>query len=196
MLDGSALFQQFSAPSSTGGPVTTGMTIPDTIDRTLLQTYLSDHLAGATGGRNRIRDMARRYARSDLGPDLARVAEQLEDEHDHLDDLIDRLGLGQPLPKKALAALAELAGRLKANGRVLVGSPMTPLLEIEVMRSAVSGKQGLWETLALYAKELGLDATFYRRMAKQAGEQSKTFAALHAQVRADALRPGEDERSA
>ena len=171
------------------------MEIPSTIDRTLLQTYLSDHLTGATGGRNRIRDMAKRYAGSDVGPDLARVAEEITEEHEHLEDLIDRLGLGQPLPKKALAALAELAGRLKPNGRLLSGSPMTPLLEIELMRSAVNGKQGLWETLAVYAKELGLDAALYRRLAKRAGQQSRTLETLHASVRKDGLRPGQDKRS-
>jgi len=171
------------------------MQIPETIDRSLLQTYLADHLTGATGGRNRIRNMAERYADSDVGPDLARVAEEITEEHEHLSDLIDRLGLAQPLPKKALAALAELAGRLKANGRILTGSPMTPLLEIELMRSAVNGKQGLWETLAVYAKELGLDAAFYRRLAKRAGQQSRTLESLHAMVREDGLRPGEDKRS-
>lgn len=171
------------------------MEIPSTIDRTLLQTYLSDHLTGATGGRNRIRDMAKRYAGSDVGPDLARVAEEITEEHEHLEDLIDRLGLGQPLPKKALAALAELAGRLKPNGRLLSGSPMTPLLEIELMRSAVNGKQGLWETLAVYAKELGLDPALYRRLAKRAGQQSRTLETLHATVRKDGLRPGQDTRS-
>ena len=171
------------------------MKIPSTIDRTLLQTYLGDHLTGATGGRNRIRNMAERYAQSDLGADLARVAEEITEEHEHLADLIDRLGLGQPLPKKAIAALAELAGRLKANGRVFTGSPMTPLLEIELMRSAVNGKQGLWETLTVYAKELGLDATFYRRLARQAAQQSRTLESLHAMVRKDGLRPGPDKRS-
>ena len=148
-----------------------------------------------TGGRNRIRNMAERYAQSDLGADLARVAEEITEEHEHLADLIDRLGLGQPLPKKAIAALAELAGRLKANGRVFTGSPMTPLLEIELMRSAVNGKQGLWETLTVYAKELGLDATFYRRLARQAAQQSRTLESLHAMVRKDGLRPGPDKRS-
>ena len=171
------------------------MEIPSTIDRTLLQPYLSDHLTGATGGRNRIRDMAKRYAGSDVGPDLARVAEEITEEHEHLEDLIDRLGLGQPLPKKVLAALAELAGRFKPNGRLLNGSPMTPLLEIELMRSAVNGKQGLWETLAVYAKELGLDAALYRRLAKRAGQQSRTLETLHASVRKDGLRPGQDKRS-
>lgn len=172
------------------------MTIPSTIDRTLLQTYLGDHLTGATGGRNRMKNMAERFAGSELGADLARLAEELSEEHEHLEDLIDRLGLGQPLPKKALAALAELAGRLKANGRILTGSPMTPLLEIELMRSAVNGKQGLWETLAVYAGELNLDAGVYRRLAKQAGQQSRTLESLHALVREDGLRPGEDTRSA
>ena len=170
------------------------MTIPGTIDRTLLQTYLSDHLTGATGVRARALKMADWYASSDIGPDLARVAAELDAEQEHLEDLIDRLGLTQPLPKQLLARVGELAGRLKANGRVLTGSPMTPLLELELLRAGVNGKQGLWETLVGYAHELGLDPKRYRDLAKQARAQERTLEELHARVRGDALRPGSGRR--
>ena len=170
------------------------MTIPESIDRTLLQTYLSDHLTGATGGRSRAQKMAEWYASSDIGPELARFAAQLDAEHDHLSDLIDRLGLTQPLPKQLLARVGELAGRLKAIGRVLTGSPMTPLLELELLRSAVNGKQGLWETLVVYGPELGLDPDRYRDLAEQARAQERTLEELHGKVRGDALRPGSGRR--
>ena len=170
------------------------MTIPETIDRTLLQTYLSDHLTGATGGRARALKMADWYSDSDIGPDLARVAAEIDAEQEHLKDLIDRLGLTQPLPKQLLARVGELAGRLKANGRVLTGSPMTPLLELELLRMAVNGKQGLWETLSGYASELGLDPDRFRDLAEQARAQDRTLERLHGMVRRDALRPGSGQR--
>lgn len=170
------------------------MAIPATIDRTLLQTYLSDHLTGATAGRARVRKMAQWYAHTTVGPDLAEVADQIEDEHERLEDLISQLGLTQPLPKIALARVGELVGRLKANGRVLTGSPMSPLLELELLRSAVNGKQGLWETLAEYSDELGLDAEEFRELAERAGTQSDVLTRLHGEVRSQALRPGEGPR--
>lgn len=170
------------------------MPIPETIDRTLLQTYLSDHLTGATGGRARALKMAQWYADSDIGPDLARVAAQIDAEQEHLKELIDRLGLTQPLPKQLVARIGELAGRLKANGRALTGSPMTPLLELELLRMAVNGKQGLWETLAGYAPELGLDPQRYRDLVEQASTQEQTLEELHSRVRGDALRPGSGPR--
>ncbi|MDO5501994.1 MAG: hypothetical protein Q4G67_02360 [Actinomycetia bacterium] len=166
------------------------MAIPQSIDRTLLQTYLADHLTGASAGRARVTKMSEWYADSSLGPDLTRIAEQIEEEYHRLEDLIDELGLRQSYPKMALARLGELAGRLKANGRVFTGSPMTPLLELELMRSAVNGKQGLWEALAEYADELGLDAEELESLAERAGEQSEILTRLHAEVRGDALRPG------
>ena len=170
------------------------MTPPETIDRRLLQTYLSDHLTGATGVRARALKMADWYANSDIGPELARVAAELDAEQEHLKDLIDRLGLTQAVPKQLIARVGELAGRLKANGRAITGSPMSPLLELELLRGAVNGKQGLWETLVVYAPELGLDPQRYRDLAEQARAQERILEELHGRVRPDALRPGSGRR--
>lgn len=170
------------------------MAIPATIDTSLLRTYLSDHLTGATAGRARSRKMTEWYADSPLSPDLTRVAAEIDEEHDRLKQLIDDLGLTQPLPKVLLARVGEMAGRLKANGRVLTGSPMSPLLELELLRSAVNGKQGLWETLVEYSDELGLDASEFERRARQAEKQATTLESLHAEIRGQALRPGDGPR--
>lgn len=170
------------------------MAIPTTIDRTLLQTYLSDHLTGATAGRARSRKMSQWYASSPLSPDLTRVADEIEEEHGRLESLIDDLGLTQPLPKVILARVGEAVGRLKPNGRLFSGSPMTPLLELELLRSAVNGKQGLWETLVEYADELGLEAREFEKLARRADEQATVLESLHAEIRGEALRPGEGLR--
>ncbi|HHU39321.1 MAG TPA: hypothetical protein GXZ45_08605 [Propionibacterium sp.] len=167
------------------------MPVPASIDRRVLRTYLADHLTGATAGRARAQKMKQWYGDTEIGPELARVADEIDEEHRHLASVIDRLGLRQPFVLRAVARAGEAVGRLKTNGRGLMRSPMTPLLEIELLRGAVNAKQGLWETLAGYAAELGLDASEYRRRADAVDRQVDVLERLHAQVRGDALRPGD-----
>lgn len=165
------------------------MAVPPTIDRALLQTYLADHATGASAARARAHKMTKWYADMPIDFDLTRMAHQLDDEHDHLTGLIDRLGLRQPLAKRTLARIGELSGRLKLNGRVVTGSPLSPLLELELLRSGVIGKLGLWQTLVDYSGELSLDPTTYRTYADKAQEQLQILQDLHAEVRPSALRP-------
>lgn len=154
----------------------------------MLQSYLADHLVGAEGGRARIRRMSETYADTEIGPGLARVAAEIDDDHAHLERLVGRLGLRQPVPLRLVARAGELLGRLKPNGRILTATPTTPLLEIELMRSAVNGKQGLWQTLAAYSAELGLDEEEYTARTATAESQSEVLEALHARVRPQAFR--------
>lgn len=163
--------------------------IAATVDRRILQSYLSDHLTGAAGGRARALKMSEWYADREIGPALADLAAELDEEHRHLREVIEVLGLRRGLPLQALARAGELVGRLKTNGRVLTGSPMTPLLEIELLRAAVNGKQGLWQVLADHADELGLDAADYTRRTADADRQQETLERLHAVLRPDVFRP-------
>jgi UDP-glucose 4-epimerase len=87
-----------------------------------------------------------------------------------------------------LAALAERAGRLKLNGRLLETSPLTPLLEIELMRSAVVGKLGGWRTLEEYADDVGLDPERFATLAELAQRQLALLDRLHEQTRERAFR--------
>ena len=169
--------------------LTRDVSVPATVDRRILQTYLSDHLTGAAAGRARARKMSEWYADREIGPALAEFADELDEEHRHLGELIDALDLRRGLPLQALARVGELLGRAKTNGRVLTRSPMTPLLEVELLRAAVNGKQGLWQVLAEYADELGLDAADYVRLAAAADRQQETLERLHAELRPEALRP-------
>jgi hypothetical protein len=167
----------------------TKVSVPPSVDRRILQSYLSDHLTGAAGGRARALKMSEWYADLEIGPELAEVARELDEEHGHLGELIDALDLRRGLPLQALARVGELVGRAKTNGRVLTRSPMTPLLELELLRAGVNGKQGLWQVLAEYAEELGLDPAEYVRRTGNAERQAKTLERLHAEIRPQALRP-------
>jgi hypothetical protein len=55
--------------------------------------------------------------------------------------------------------LAEKAGRLKFNGRLRARSPLSNLVELELLRLGVEGKAAGWRTLRVRAdKDARLDA--------------------------------------
>jgi hypothetical protein len=157
------------------------------LDRTLLQSYLSDHLAGAEGGSARFGRMAEAYADTPLGPALGRIAQEVADERDWLHETALRLDV-QPSGLKRLGlAAVERVGRLKPNGRLTNPSPLTAVLELDLMRAAVVAKRGLWETLEIWADDLGLDRGRVHRLLEQADEQASTLTRLGAVAREQAF---------
>ena len=68
---------------------------------------------------------------------------------------------------------------------------MTPVLELELMRSAVVGKLGVWQTLTALAPDLGLPPSLFEVLADQARRQAETFDRLHGEVVPQAFRTGE-----
>jgi hypothetical protein len=170
-------------------------TVPDEtstrIDREQLRTYLNDHLSGATGVLHRLERMADSYPDLPVHPDIVRLRDDVRTERRRLRAVIRSLGLGLNLPKQALARVGELAGRLKLNGRVLPRSPLSPLLELELLQSGVSAKSGLWRVLAAHAPSLGLDPQEFRRLEEQAEAQVEAIVRAHRTMLVDAFRPEE-----
>lgn len=161
------------------------------IDQDLLGLYLNDHLTGAAAGRARSRQMARQHADLPVGPGLSRLSTELDAEYSRLRALIDELGLKQRRVRRTAAAVGERLGRLKLNGHLLTRSPMTPLLEVELMRGAVNAKRGLWQTLRDHSAELGLREEEWAGLDETAQEQSALLDELHGLLRPDALRDGD-----
>jgi hypothetical protein len=58
-----------------------------------------------------------------------------------------RNGIAQARHKHVAAWLAEKIGRLKFNGALVRRSPLTPLVELEVLAIGIQGKLALWRTL-------------------------------------------------
>ena len=158
----------------------------------MMALYLSDHLTGATDGLGRSQRMARDFADTDLGPDLERVARDIAEERQCLAALIDSLHLRRRPHRQAAAAVAEKIGRLKLNER-LTDPPMTPGLEVELLRSAVVGKLGGWETLAALAPDLGLPVELFTTLAERAREHADLFGRLHHPVAGSAFRTAREE---
>ncbi|QGU06973.1 hypothetical protein COCCU_05135 [Corynebacterium occultum] len=162
--------------------------VPERIDRELLELYLSDHLSGATAGTSRMARMADDFVDTPVFPQLSAVAEELRWERSFLKQLIHDLGLKQLPYRQVVAGAAERVGRLKGNGRAISRSPMTMLLETELMRSAVVGKRGGWQVLREHAADLNLDPEVFDELLAQLDRQLNALDEVHAYARARALR--------
>ncbi|WP_182113626.1 MULTISPECIES: hypothetical protein [unclassified Actinotalea] len=167
-----------------------GRTSPATggLDRAALSTYLNDHLAGAVAGSHRMRRTAEALARTPVGPGLTRVADEVEGEREELRALIGDLDLVQARPKQVATWAGERLARLKTSGAGLQREPLTALLEVELLRSAVVGKRGLWQTMTALAPALGVDADRCRELWGQTDRQVATLDEVHDYVRSRVLR--------
>lgn len=173
-----------SSFSASGGELETAARI----DHGLLNLYLSDHLTGASAGAARISRMAADFVDTPVFATLSSIDEEIHAERSFLQQLIHDLGMRELRHRQAVAVLGERIGRLKSNGRVFSRSPMTLMLEVELLRSAVIGKRGGWQTLADNAEELGLDPAVFHELAARALRQYQELDEVHAYARRRAFR--------
>lgn len=114
----------------------------------LLRIYLQDHLAGSMAGH----ELAKRCAGSNrgtpLGRELDQIADEIGEDRELLQQLAGKLGFGEDPVKSAMAWIAEKAGRLKPNGQLVGGSPLSGLLELEGLTAGIQAKRALWQALA------------------------------------------------
>ena len=158
----------------------------------LLSIYLNDHRAGAAGGRA----LARRCASSNDGRELGRYLTEeflpeVERERAVLDRVRSRFDVRDDRIKQGVARAAELAGRLKRNGRMTGYSPLSRIVELEGLIGAVTAKRQLWRALALLARRGELDehadGPGFDELIRRADEQRERLEGLHAVAVVDAL---------
>lgn len=176
------------AEAGTGSAVVDSDDLPEEYAKDLLELYLSDHLTGATAGANRIERMAEDFVDTPVYPQLAQLAQDIRAERAFLANLIQDLGLKRKPYRQALAWAGERVGRLKGNGRVLERSPMTMLLETDLMRSAINGKVGIWQVLRDHAQDLGLDRGVFEKLIEAYEIQQGLLDEVHEYARTRALR--------
>jgi hypothetical protein len=115
----------------------------------LLRIYLGDHRAGAAAGQARARRFAAANADSFLADTARDVCHQIEEDVRTLDEILARFRCRASRWKLIVARVAELAGRLKLNGRLRGYSPLSRLIELELLLAGILAKESLWQTLAL-----------------------------------------------
>lgn len=165
-----------------------GTEVSERIDQKLLALYLSDHLTGASAGSARIGRMAADFVDTPAFAALSVIEEEIHAERSFLRQLIHDLGFRQLRHRQAVAVGGEFVGRLKNNGRAFSRSPMTLVLEVELLRSAVLGKRGVWQTLADNAEHLGLEVEVFRDLIEAAERQYDLLEEVHAYARRRAFR--------
>ena len=144
-----------------------------------LAIYLNDHLAGAALGV----ELARRMRSSnrgdaEFGEPLARVCGEVEADREMLIRLMERLEVERGNLKPALAVLGERLGRLKLNGQLRGYSPLSRVLELEVLASLVGGKMQLWNGLEQSFGER-LEGFDFHDLAERADRQGRQIEDLH-----------------
>lgn len=144
-----------------------------------LAIYLNDHLAGATLGVELARRLrSSNQADAEMGGPLATIYEEIEADRDVLERLMLRLEVGRDQVKPVLAKIAERLGRLKLNGRLLGYSPLSRLLELEILAGLVGGKLQLWNALEQSFGET-LEGFDFHDLAARADSQGRRLEDLH-----------------
>jgi hypothetical protein len=159
-----------------------------------LAIYLNDHLAGAALGV----ELARRLRSSnsgdpEFGEPLARICREIEEDREALIRLTDHLEIRRDRVKPMLAKAAERLGRLKPNGHLRSYSPLSRVLELEILASGIGGKMQLWNALGESFGD-SLDGFDFHALAERADRQGQEVEDLHlaAVKRTLPQRPGAD----
>ncbi|UUU37348.1 hypothetical protein JIX56_42050 [Streptomyces sp. CA-210063] len=150
------------------------------MDANLLGIYLNDHLAGATAGVDRSRHLARSCRGTEFGPAVEEVATEIAQDRRSLAHLMRQLDVPARRYKVSVGWAAEKLGRLKANGRLVHRSPLSTVIELEMLRVGVAGKLACWQTLRrLCDSEERLDAHLLDDLLRRAQRQLQTLEELH-----------------
>jgi hypothetical protein len=154
----------------------------------LLGIYLNDHLAGATGGVELARRLAGAVRDSELGERLGRLADEIAADRQALLTLMAEFGVPVRHYKVCAGWAAERLGRLKLNGHVLSRSPLSTLVELELLRLGVEGKVAGWRTLKVVAAtRRSVSVERLDGLIARALEQSQTLEDLRERTAADVL---------
>jgi hypothetical protein len=116
-------------------------------DVRLLGIYLNDHLGGSTVATQRCRASRDANRGNDVGAFLDGLLREIEQDRQTLLQVMASLGVRPSPLKTTLGWVVERVGRLKLNGRLTGYSPLSRLLELELLSLGVEGKRALWIVL-------------------------------------------------
>ncbi|MGH2755337.1 MAG: hypothetical protein ACRDLB_13035 [Actinomycetota bacterium] len=112
-----------------------------------LSIYLNDHLGGAMAGSELAKRTAGSNEDDEFGAPLTRIAAEIEADKTSLETIMNELGIPKNPLKEGAGWVAEKAGRLKLNGRVLGYSPLSRVIELDGLVAGVSAKLAMWKVL-------------------------------------------------
>lgn len=151
-------------------------------DQSHLAIYLNDHLAAATAGVELIRRAAGNHD-GDRGVELGRLADEIAEDRESLKRLMGRLEVTESVVKEAAGWLGEKAGRLKPNGHLLTRSPLSDVLEVEMMRTGTAARICLFQVLlAVAADDDRISREEVEQLIDRAQDQEHRLYKIHIQL--------------
>jgi hypothetical protein len=154
----------------------------------LLTTYLSDHLVASSAGRDLFRRAAKSHRDTPRGPQLQRLAREVDEDRDAQLDVMRALGIEPSLLRVTVGRAAEWLGRLKPNGTLVRRSPLSDVVELEAMRAGVEAKVAGWEALLAVAdRDPRVSRPRLEELLARAHDQAQRLQTLHQQAAADAF---------
>jgi hypothetical protein len=148
-------------------------------DDKMLGVYLNDHLAGATAGVELVKRLAGENRDRSGGQALARLAQEIADDRDALLDVLAALDIPVRHYKAWMGWVGEKFGRLKPNGRLFTRSPLSQVIELEMLGLGIEGKASGWRTLRTRAaQDARLDEDRFDGLLDRAHRQAETVERL------------------
>lgn len=153
------------------------------MDDDLLIAQLQHHWAGSSAGVALFERVGRTHSDPEVAAEIRLMAAAVNDDREALRQVILAVG-GTPSRIAATGArAAELLGRLKPNGRIVRRSALTDVLELEMLRTAVSGKRSGWQLLrALAPHDSRLDAAALDELVRRAEDELTRLEKMHLRV--------------
>jgi hypothetical protein len=151
-----------------------------------LSIYLRNHEAAARAGLDLIRRTASSQRRRPYGEVLRQLLVESQEDLDALHGLMRRLDV-KPDPVLGTALrLGERVGRLKPNGHLVRRAPLSDLVEVEGVLSAVQLKAAGWRSLVA-AGVADRDELDVVSLVGRAERQVERLAEVHRQAALSAL---------
>jgi hypothetical protein len=158
----------------------------------LFELYLRDHHAASKGGIALAQRIVDQNEDNVLKEQLSRVAREIVEDRGKLEELMRALEVAPSRLKQAGAWLGEKVTRLKLNGRVFGYSPLSRLMELEGLASAIRMKRRLWESLEIARRwDSRLQAFDFSQLIRRAEEQMRIVDDMHRQAVEAAFTPAE-----
>jgi hypothetical protein len=156
-----------------------------------LTIYLNDHLAGSAAGVELARGLAAAGAGGPADRVLRELSADISQDRAALLHIMSTLDVRPRRYKAAAGWLAEKARRLKLNGTLGARSPLTSLVELEMLGLGVAGKAAGWRALRSMADtEPRLDPGRLNELIARAGQQSDKIEDLRIRAARRALVTG------
>lgn len=147
----------------------------------LLALYLRDHDGASAGGVRLVERCRHSNAGTSFAAPLADLAVEITQDQAQLRGIMHDLDITPSRVKRTAAWVAANLGELVPNGRLVAYSPLSRVLELEALSSAVMAKLRLWHALGELASRDGrLEQTALEGLHERGVAQMDTLAALHA----------------